>query len=81
MAELEVENPDGFIDKRRGRGVTTAGLSNGTTSVQNVDSVGSLRARLTAINSTSYSAARLNSMTRNDMLYAVRLNDEAAGLA
>jgi hypothetical protein len=37
--------------------------------------VGQLRARLTAINATTYSSAELDKMTVNDMLYAIRVND------
>ncbi len=37
--------------------------------------VTALRARLTAIDAGYYTAARLNTMTYNDMVYAVRLND------
>lgn len=39
-------------------------------------SIDSLRARLTEINATTYSAAELDKMTENDMVYAVRVNDE-----
>lgn len=34
-----------------------------------------MRARLTAIDGTTYSATNLNKMTYNDMVYAIRLND------
>lgn len=37
--------------------------------------IAALRARLAAISGTTYTAARLNAMTMNDMIYAVRLND------
>ncbi len=40
--------------------------------------VTALRARLTAIDSTFYSATTLNTMTYNDMVYAVRVNDSAS---
>lgn len=39
------------------------------------DSIGSLRARLKAINSTTYSDAELQKMTKNDMVWALRQND------
>lgn len=38
-------------------------------------SVSALRTRLAAIDGTYYTAARLNTLTYNDMVYAVRLND------
>lgn len=37
--------------------------------------IASLRARLQAINATTYSNAQLDKMTLNDMIYAVRVND------
>ena len=41
----------------------------------NSNSVDAMRARLTAINATTYSATELDKMTVNDMLYAIRLAD------
>lgn len=40
-------------------------------------SVSALRTRLAAIDATFYTAARLNTMTYNDCVYAVRLADAA----
>jgi len=37
-----------------------------------------MRTRLAAIDSGFYTTARLNTMTRNDMVYAVRVNDYAS---
>lgn len=39
--------------------------------------IAAMDARLTAINAGVYTQARLNSMTVNDKLYAIRLNDDA----
>lgn len=39
-----------------------------------------MRARLTAISGTLYSAANLNKLTWNDMVYALRVNDALAGI-
>lgn len=77
MANLDLDAPRGFVDKRRGRGYTGASP---LTSTANLDSISVMRARLTAINATSYTVARLDSMTENDMAYAIRLNDDAAGI-
>lgn len=41
----------------------------------NMDSISAMRARLAAINGTYYTAAVLNMMTVNDMVYAIRVND------
>jgi hypothetical protein len=78
MAQNETENPLGFNDKRRGTraGQATSVVSN----VTNLADVAALRARLTAAAAASYPASRLDKMTKNDMVYAVRLIDEAAGL-
>lgn len=46
----------------------------------NFATVDAMRARLTAISSTSYSAARLNAMTVNDMMYAIRVHDNLVGV-
>lgn len=46
----------------------------------NLDTISALRARLAAISAGTYTAAYLNRMTVNDMLYAVRLNDFAASI-
>lgn len=40
------------------------------------DNVAALRTRLTAINGSYFTAARLNQMTKNDMVMAVRQSDD-----
>jgi hypothetical protein len=42
----------------------------------NYASIAALKARLTAISSTTWTTARMNQMTVNDLIYAVRLNDD-----
>ena len=75
MADTERENPIGFIDKRRTQ------ASNDTPLVAaNYEDVAGLRTRLTAINAAYYTSTRLNQMTKNDMVYAVRLADDAASI-
>lgn len=67
-----------FIDKRRGRGGTGADV---VAEAANMQSVSLLKARLTALNATAYSAARLATMTKNDMIYALRVaSADAAGI-
>lgn len=48
--------------------------------IDDLDTIESMRARLTAINGTYYTAAVLNMMTFNDMRYAIRLNDFAGSM-
>ena len=75
MADTEREYPLGFVDKRRVQTTTDTGV----TTPANLLSVSALRTRLLAIGGY-YTATVLNSMTKNDMIYAVRVNDEAAGI-
>lgn len=78
MPDLDINNAFGYVDKRTGRGLTGA---HNAAEVANMTSVSALKARLTAINATSYSAARLATMTENDMLYALRLaSADSAGI-
>jgi hypothetical protein len=39
-----------------------------------------LRTRLAAINGSYFTAARLNQMTKNDMMYAVRIADDPGSI-
>jgi hypothetical protein len=79
MADLDLTTTD-FTDKRNGRGVVVTADSNFAERA-NADDIKSLKARLTALDSTSYSAARLATMTKNDMLYALRLeSSDSAGI-
>ena len=75
MANLNVNNRLGVIDKRNGRGTAVSPLA----SDANNKDITARKARLTAI-SALYTADRLDKMTANDMLYAIRLNDDAAGV-
>jgi hypothetical protein len=70
-------NPMGVTDKRFGRG---GAKPHAGSTVTNASDIASMRARLQVISATAYTNARLDSMTMNDMLYAIRLNDEAAGI-
>jgi hypothetical protein len=63
-------------DKRTGRGISGDSYATPT----NYDNIAALKARLTAAAPSSYPTARLNSMTKGDLIYAVRLIDDAAGI-
>ena len=69
MASGQVSPPHGFEDKRRGRVLT--GTDNNAERT-NMLSVSDMRTRLTALNAGYYTTARLDAMTVNDMLYALR---------
>lgn len=66
----------GFLDVRRGRGQQATALA----TPANYVSDAALEARLTAANGAYYTTARLNQMSHNDKVYAVRRTDDAAGI-
>lgn len=78
MADAQVRNLLGVADKRQGRSSSSTQVTN--TLANNLKDVASMRARLTAISATSYTPARLDTMTANDMAYAIRLNDDPGGI-
>lgn len=78
MADAQVGNQLRYVDKRQTQGVNTNSF-NGTTTTNTKD-IAALKARLTAISAVSYSPARLANMTENDMIYAVRLNDDLTSI-
>lgn len=74
MASTQTRIPNvNFVAKNRIE--NTAGTSPVATPA-NYASISALRARLTAISATTYTPAVLEGMTVNDMIYAVRLNDD-----
>lgn len=78
MANLDVSDALGIVDRRRGRGTSNTHTLN---EISNTSSVAVLRTRLTAISATKYTAARLDAMTKNDMLYALRVEtSDSAGI-
>lgn len=63
----------GFVDRRRTYNVSS-GTALGTPA--NYVSIANMDTRLTAISSTTFTAARLATMTDNDKRYALRLSDD-----
>ena len=74
---MDIKVETGFIDTRTGRGSITAALV-GTPA--NYWSIGAMRTRLTAISGTTFTAARLDAMTENDMVFALRNNDDPTSI-
>jgi hypothetical protein len=69
--------PANYIDKRAGRDKGSQAQAEHA----NLSTVATLRARLTALAPASYTAARLDAMTVNDMQYALRLaSADSAGI-
>lgn len=73
---VDHDAPFGFTDKRVGRGATGAVVG----TPLSYSGVSALETRLTAINAGYYTTARLNQMTENDMIFAVRTADDSAGI-
>jgi hypothetical protein len=70
---VDYDELNSVVDKRRGRGQAASALA----TPANYVSLATLEARLLAIGLTQ---AKINQMTLNDMIYAVRVNDDAAGI-
>jgi len=76
MAQSDNENQLGYVDKRR----TPSDATNRVTTDANFADIGAMRTRLTAVSAVAYSSSNLDKMTRNDMVHALRLADESAGV-
>lgn len=77
MANLDIKNRAGVVDKRMGRGTSASVM----TEDANLKDVNSMRARLTALNGTLYTSNMLDKMTHNDMEYAIRvLGGDSSGI-
>lgn len=61
-----------YTDKSQVQGTATAQFA----APLEYSSVATMRTRLAAINGGYYTTTRLNAMGRNDMVYALRLNDD-----
>lgn len=70
----------GFVNSLRAEPGMGGGDSDIVTPV-NYTSVNALRSRLNTLNSTYYNSAMLNSMTVNDMVFAVRNADDPKTIA
>lgn len=75
MADRQIGNIHGVA--ARG-GHQQNGGSTATNAYDDTDlnDIAAMRTRLTAINGAVYTSARLDQMSFNDMVYAIRLNDD-----
>ena len=80
MANYPTDSNDGIIDKRKVGRITTSTLASNLATPANYGSIAPLRTRLAAVNAGYYTSARLDQMSENDMKYALRTIDDAAGL-
>lgn len=85
LADVENEFEMGYVDTRRHNkgqetGATNKGFAAQTGLSQDRVSVAALRSFLSTANAAYYTTARLNQMTKNDMMYANRQQVDAAGI-
>lgn len=67
----------GFVNVQRAKADSAIGDETDLTTPVNYTSIDALDARLTAIDAAYYTAARLDKMTLNDKVYAVRSQDDS----
>lgn len=81
MADQMMGYPNlGFVNSRKaidGMGGQASNLNN----ISNYVSVQSMRTRLAAANGTYYTSARLDQLSVNDMIFALRNIDDATSIA
>lgn len=82
MAQMQLGNQAGVTAVNAGGTTNPTNVNGGASGAPQAGhwdadyaSISALRTRLDAIDSTTYTAEVLNTMTLNDMIYAVRLND------
>lgn len=78
MANVEIENVFGIVDARHVQGdLALKGNLSGNIFYNDVTR---LRSRLTTLNAAYYTSARLDKMTKNDLVYALRLADDPTSI-
>lgn len=84
MADQQLGNNLGFAAVSIGNSGTNRSNLNGGVGapdlgldIDNADNISVMKTRLGVIDGTFYTAARLNTMTYNDMVYAIRVSDNA----
>lgn len=82
MADQQIGNQAGFTAVSIGNGTTNkTNLTGGVGAPDlgldndNMDNIAAMKTRLGVVDGTFYTAARLNTMTYNDLVYAVRMAD------
>ena len=82
MADQQLGNQAGFVAVSIGNGTTNKTNMNGgvgapdlALDLDNMDNIAAMKTRLAAVDAGFYTAARLNTLSYNDMMYAVRIAD------
>lgn len=83
MADQQIGNIHGVTVAHVGGATSKTNLSGTATAHfgyenDNLDNIDFMRTRLAAIDAAYYTAARLNTMTYNDLIYAIRVADAPA---
>lgn len=79
MANAQLGVVRSVVDKRQNQTGPTPLTTQPIATPANYASISSMRTRLLAIGGV-YTAAYLDTMTMNDMVYALRLSDDSAGI-
>lgn len=79
MAQHQISDieSNGFVSKSRATAASVAKSNGNVATPANYDNVAAMDARLAAISATTYSQSRLDTMTINDKVYALRVQDDA----
>lgn len=89
MADQQIGNVIGVSTKAVNGGTNPTNINGGGNNAPQASaldatlsfqSIATMRSRLTAINGAYYTAAMLNTMSFNDMVYAIRVNDFASSI-
>jgi hypothetical protein len=80
MAKADLTDNFGFADRRNTTAAQAISSTTATATPLNYNDITKLRTRLTAINGARYTSTYLDIMTKNDMVYALRTLDDAAGI-
>lgn len=80
MARNDISNPLGVMNAKKASRAGSMTHGNAALVYTNGADVSTLRTRLKAISSTTYTDVVLDNMTKNDMLYAIRVKDDAANI-
>jgi hypothetical protein len=79
MAQTDIDPCLGIPDKRIGRGLNS-GSANPLATPANYVSISVLRTALAAAEAGTYTSAYLDKMTKNDMINALRIFSDSAGI-
>lgn len=80
MANAQLGVVRSVVDKRQNQTGPTPPSTQAIATPANYASISSMRTRLAAINGSLYTSTYLDGMTMNDMIYAIRTNDDLAGI-